>query len=175
MRRYLVMGSAVTASLAFLLALAGWGSPASAEPYTPALPTSCRVSVPTKVVGARVVVRVQVSVAGSVQPRGTVTVGVDDHFSKKVRYDGVAVEVRGPRLAAGEHRARAVFVPDDPARFSGCRDSVRFSVGAVRGSGQAGAGGLPNTGGPHLGFLLAGVGLVATGGGLVGRGRRAAS
>ncbi|TNM42713.1 hypothetical protein FHP29_06765 [Nocardioides albidus] len=162
----------MTASLAFLLALAGWGSPASADPYTPALPTSCRVSVPPKVVGARVVVRVQVSVAGSVQPRGTVTVGVDDHFSKKVRYDGVAVEVRGPRLAAGEHRARAVFVPDDPARFSGCRDSVRFHIGAQRGSGQAG--GLPNTGGPHLGFLLAGVGLVVTGGGLVERGRRRA-
>ena len=173
MRRYLVLGSAVTALLAFLLALLGWGSPASADPYTPAVPTSCRVSVPATVVGDRVVVRVRVSAAGNVQPTGNVTVAVDKSFSKKVRYDGVAVEVLGPRLSRGEHRATATFVPADATKFSGCRDGVKFAVGAAEHAG-GGTGGLPNTGGPHLGFLLAGVGLVATGGGLVERGRRRA-
>jgi hypothetical protein len=172
MRRYLVLGSAFAAPLAFLLALLGWASPASADDYTPALPTSCRVTVPATVVGDRVVVRVRVSVAGNVQPTGTVTVAVDKSFSKKVRYDGVPVEVLGPRLSRGEHKASATFVPDDAKKFSGCRDDVKFAVGAEHGGG--GTGGLPNTGGPHLGFLLAGVGLVATGGGLVERGRRRA-
>ncbi len=173
MRRHLVLGSAVVAPLAFLLALVGWGSPASADDYTPALPTSCRVSVPATVVGDRAVVRVRVSVAGNVQPTGNVTVEVDKSFSKKVRYDGVALEVLGPRLSRGEHKASATFVPDDVKKFSGCRDAVTFSVGAEQ-AGGGGTGGLPNTGGPHLGFLLAGVGLVATGGGLVERGRRRA-
>ncbi|MBM0128100.1 hypothetical protein [Pimelobacter simplex] len=173
MRRYLVLGSVVLAPLALLLALLGLASPASADPYTPAVPTSCRVSVPATVVGDRVVVRVRVSAAGNVQPTGTVTVDVDTTFSRKVRYDGVAVEVRGPRLSRGEHKATATFVPDDAKKFSGCRDSVKFDVGAGQ-QGGGGTGGLPNTGGPHLGFLLAGLGLVATGGGLVERGRRRA-
>ena len=173
MRRHLALGCALAAPFAFLLALTGMASPATADPYTPAVPTTCRVTVPATVVGDRVVIRVRVSAAGNVRPTGTVTVDVDDTFTKAVRYDGVMVEVRGPRLARGEHRARAVFVPDDPTRFSRCRDSVTFNVGA-QGSGGGGQGGLPNTGGPHVGFLLAGIGLVVAGGGLVERGRRRA-
>ncbi|WP_408896358.1 hypothetical protein ACJ5H2_15715 [Nocardioides sp. R1-1] len=174
MRRYLVLGSAVAALATFLLALAGVAAPALADPYTPAVPTTCRVDVPTTLAGERVVVRVRVTAAGSVQPTGTVTVEVDESFSKKVRYDGAPVEVLGPRVGRGEHRASATFVPDDPTRFTGCRDSVRFQVGAQGGGAGGGAGGLPNTGGPHLGLLLAGIGLVVTGGGLLERSRRRA-
>lgn len=170
MRRYLVWGSAVAAPLAFLLALMGAGSSASADPYTPTLPTSCRVAVPTTLVGDRVLVRVRVSAAGDLQPTGTVSVGVDRTFSAKVRYDGAVVQVRGPRLSRGEHRVTASFVPDDPTRFSGCRDAVTLNLGLARADAVGGA--LPDTGGPHLGFLLAGIGLVVGGGGLAERGRR---
>ncbi|TQK72345.1 MULTISPECIES: hypothetical protein [unclassified Nocardioides] len=172
MRRYLVLGSAVAAPLAFLLALLGVGSPASADPYPPAVPTTCSLSVPATVVGDRVVLRVRVSATGNAKPIGGLTVTVDDDFSKKLRYNGVAVKVQGPRVAKGQHKATATFVPDDLKNLAGCRDSSKFDVGAAQKG--AGKGGLPNTGGPHLGFLLAGLGLVATGGGLVERGRRRA-
>ncbi|GAA3550987.1 LPXTG cell wall anchor domain-containing protein [Nocardioides daeguensis] len=170
MRRYLVLGSAVAAPLAFLFALIGVGSPASADPYTPTLPASCRVAVPIALVGDRVVVRVRVTAAGNLQPTGTVSVGVDRTFSTTVRYDGTSAEVHGPRLSRGEHRVRVSFVPDDPTKFSGCRDAVTVNLGVERADAVGGA--LPDTGGPHLGLLLAGIGLVAGGGGLVGRGRR---
>ncbi|GAA1530506.1 hypothetical protein [Nocardioides humi] len=182
MRRYLVLWGAVAAPAALLLALAGVGSSAAADPYTPAVPTSCRITVPTAVVGDRAVVRVRVTAAGNVQPTGNVTVEIDRvaarqaarsaaGWSKTVRYDGATVEILGPRLTAGVHRARATFVPDDPVQFARCRDSAQVRVG----SDETGGGGpLPNTGGPHLAVLLAGIGLVVTGGGLVERGRRRA-
>ncbi|MCR1782774.1 hypothetical protein KVF89_09535 [Nocardioides carbamazepini] len=186
MRRRLVPSSAVVALTAFLLALLGLvGSPASADPYTPAVPTSCRVTVPATVAGDRVVVRVQVTAAGSVQPKGTVTVDGDrvsaraaaaDRWTRTVRYEGSTVELVGPRLERGRHQATATFVPDDPTRFGRCSDSVKFQVDAEGetggGNGGSSGGGLPNTGGPHLGFLLAGIGLVAVGGGLAERARR---
>ncbi|MBM7519277.1 LPXTG cell wall anchor domain-containing protein [Nocardioides nitrophenolicus] len=166
MRRYLVLGSVVLAPVAFLIGLAG---AASADPYSPAVPTSCRVVVPAASVGERVVLRVRVSAAG-VQPVGKVTVGVDGDFEKTVRYDGLAVEVEGPRVQRGQHKATALFTPDDPKKLMSCKDAVKFDVGAAQRGGGHGA--LPNTGGPHLGFLIAGIGLVAAGGGLVERGRR---
>ncbi|WP_436699449.1 hypothetical protein [Nocardioides sp. BYT-33-1] len=186
MRRHVVPWSALVALAVFLLALLGIvGSPASADPYTPAVPTSCRITVPATVAGDRVVVRVDVTAAGSVQPRGTVTVDGDrvspggsaaDRWSRTVRYEGSRVEIVGPRLERGKHQATATFVPDDPTRFLRCSDNVRFEVDAVDesggGNGGSGGGGLPNTGGPHLGFLLAGIGLVAVGGGLAERARR---
>ncbi|WGX98433.1 hypothetical protein [Nocardioides sp. L-11A] len=183
MGRRLVPWSAVVALTAFLFALLGVvGSPAGADPYTPAVPTSCRVTVPATVDGDRVVVRVLVTAAGSVAPRGTVTVDGDRlstrseraaaRWTRTVRYEGAQIEVVGPRLERGKHQATATFVPDDPTRFLRCSDNVKFEVGADETGGGGGGGGLPNTGGPHLGFLLAGIGLVAVGGGLAERARR---
>ena len=171
MRRLLVLPSAGMALFALLLVL----SPgARADDYVPTVPTGCHLSVPATVVGDHVIVRVRVS-AASGTPTGQVTVSIPrkpDAWSVSARYEGKPLRLVGPRLPKGKHVATVVFRPDDQ-RFSGCRDQAPFGVGGV-GGGGGGQGGetLPNTGGPHVMWLVAGMGLLATGGGLVERGRR---
>ncbi|GAA1511815.1 hypothetical protein [Nocardioides humi] len=159
--------------LALLALLVPATAPAQADPYSPAVPAQCRVAVPTTVAGDRVVVRVRVSVPGDLSPAGTVTVAIREADGRRTvwrttaRHTGRPLTLEGPRLARGAYVARARFIPDSPDLL-GCRDETGLAVGAVPGPG---GGALPDTGGPPLLALLAGVGLVAAGGGLVGRGR----
>jgi LPXTG-motif cell wall-anchored protein len=94
-------------------------------------------------------------------------------WTTTVRYEGAPLRIVGPRLSRGDHIARITFKPD-PGPFLGCKDTVRFRVGAQSdvGGEEEGGGNLPDTGGPHLLLLLVGAGLVAAGAGLVGGGRR---
>ena len=93
-------------------------------------------------------------------------------WTTTVRYEGEPLRIVGPRLSRGEHVARIAFTPDSSA-FAGCRDSLQFGVGATGdvGGEDDGAGLLPDTGGPHLGLLIAGLGMVGAGSVLVARRR----
>ncbi|GEB16245.1 hypothetical protein GUY44_25290 [Pimelobacter simplex] len=170
MRRLLVLASAVTALLAVALCLPG-AARADTDPYSPTVPTSCHVSVPTAVVGKRVVVRVSVEASDGQDPRGTVRLTLSsERWARTFRYDGTPLRIVGPRLAPGKHVARVHFVPKGD-RYAGCRDQAPFGIG---GDDAGPSEDLPNTGGPHLLVLLSGLGLVAAGGGLVEVGRRRA-
>jgi LPXTG-motif cell wall-anchored protein len=116
-------------------------------------------------------------------------------WTKTITYKGIPVRVTGPRLKPGRYLVHMQFRPSDDT-FAGCQSMLSFRVakgsvgsavdgpsgggdavggaGAAAGTGgSAGSGGgLPNTGGPHLGFLLLGAVLVALGGGAVARSRR---
>lgn len=178
MRRLLLLP--IVACLALFAPVA----PASAdEGYEETeVPTSCRVTVPSAVVGERVVLRVVVSASTNRAVTGSVEIKVSRAaarvaaraatWTKTVRYEDSPLRVVGPRLSRGDHIASIRFVPDDEL-FIGCDDRVRFRVGR-QGSGEVGGtdAELPDTGGPHLLALLFGAGLVATGGGLVGGSRR---
>jgi LPXTG-motif cell wall-anchored protein len=173
MRRLLALPGAVMALFALLL-VAPPG--AQADDYVPTVPTGCHLSVPATVVGDHVVVRVRIS-AASGTPTGEVTVTIPrkpDAWSVTARYEGTPLRLVGPKLPKGDHVAQVVFTPDDQ-RFAGCRDRAPFQDGGAGGDhGGTGGENLPNTGGPHLMWLVAGAGLLLTGGGLVERGRRKA-
>lgn len=169
MRRLLVLASAVIALFVVGLFLPG-AARADTDPYSPKVPTSCHVSVPTAVVGKRVVVRVRVEATDGQDPRGTVRLTLDSPAWSTTRaYDGAPLRIVGPRLTPGKHVARVHFVPKGD-RYRGCRDAAPIGIGGE----DTPPGALPNTGGPHLLVLLSGLGLVAAGGGLVEVGRRRA-
>ena len=168
MRRLVGLAGVVTALLAAVLC-APPSARADVDPYPPKVPTTCHVSVPAAVSGKRVVVRVAVAASDGRDPRGSVRVSIDSGWSTSRSYDGQPLRIVGPRLADGAHVAQVRFVPKGN-RYRGCRDAVDFNVGAE--SGGTPSGQLPNTGGPHLMVLLAGLGLVVSGGGLVELGRR---
>lgn len=161
--------------LAVVALLAPTGPASADDTYTPDIPTSCRVTVPAVAVGDRVVVRVLVSASSNMPPTGSVELtitGAANPFAKTVRYEGDELRIVGPRLAKGAYVASILFTPDDGA-YLGCSDDVRFEVGGLTDPGDevGGEETLPETGGPHLLFLLLGAGLVTVGGGLVGGSR----
>lgn len=155
--------------------------------YPPTYPSSCNISVPHVAVGKRVHLVIEVASNSNVPEVGTVKLTISTArareaarvaargvvWSKTVRYEGSPIEVLGPVLPRGRYRVAMVFTPDN-AELGGCRNAVGFRVG---GGGTGGEddddGSLPNTGGPHLWILMAGLGLVVAGGGLAGGSRRA--
>lgn len=184
MRRLLV---AVFAS-ALALAPVGLvsGSAQADDSYAPTIPTSCNIDAPSVRVGQRVVLDIEVSSNSNLPEVGTVDLAISTAggqraaqraakgvvWTKTVRYEGSPITVRGPRLPRGLYRVTMVFTPDD-GEFVGCRNSVGFRVGAGGGVDEEDeGGGLPNTGGPHLSLLLAGLALLVGGGGLVAESRR---
>jgi LPXTG-motif cell wall-anchored protein len=163
------------------------GGPAVADDtYTPTVPTSCNISVPHVAVGKRVHLVIEVASNSNVPEVGTVELTISTArarqaarvaargvvWSKTVRYEGSPIEVLGPVLPRGRYRVAMAFTPDGGA-LVGCRNAVPFRVGGGGGTGGEDDGGnLPNTGGPHLWILMAGLGLVVAGGGLAGGSRR---
>ncbi len=172
MRRYwkALLGLAVVASTVCL----GLITPAFGDGYTPAVPTSCQVSARAGVVGERVGVRIEVLASGTSAPTGSIAVTFSPGGSQRVTYSGAPVTVKGPKARSGTTTVDVVFTASDPSRYASCTGHA--GVSAAKGTGGKSATpvstGLPNTGGPHLGILLAGAGLVVAGGGLVERGRR---
>lgn len=173
--------------VAFVAALLVPGGPASADgDYPPEVPTSCNINVPSVAVGQRVRLVIEVAsntnepVTGTVQltigtaaARQKVSVAARGVvWTKSVRYEGSPLEVLGPELPRGRYRVAMAFTPDDGAVI-GCRNAVPFRVGGGETGGEEDDDGvLPNTGGPHLWILMAGLGLVLTGGGLASGARR---
>lgn len=110
-------------------------------------------------------------------------------WSKTVRYPGKPIRVQGPRLTdEGRYRIRATFVPDDEDFYRSSADADATLVtkrgnadddpGDGNGEGPRGGdlgdadGLLPDTGGPNVGWLVLGLGLLGVGGGTVAAARR---
>ncbi len=189
MRRTLVLLGALS-GLFLLLLTAPPG--ARAEPYTPTVPTTCTVGAPDVRVDERVFLNVVVSSSSNVPAAGSVDITITRRgtaaraaravapavvWTRTVRYEGSPLRVRGPVLPRGQYAVAIEFTPDGGV-LTGCSDTARFRVGGGGPTDPDGPDGpddgLPNTGGPHLFFVVAGAGLVAAGGGLVGRSRRRA-
>ena len=174
-------------ALAIVGALLVPGSPAVADDtYTPTVPTSCHIGAPRVSVGERVRLTIEVSSNSNLPEVGTVDLTIATAsarqaarlaargvvWTKSVRYEGSPIEVVGPKLPRGRYRVTMAFTPDGDG-LTGCRNSVPLRVGGGGTGGEDDDGGtLPNTGGPHLWILLAGLGLVVAGGGLAGGSRR---
>lgn len=159
------------------------------DSYAPTIPTSCHIGAPTIEVGQRVRLTIEVSSNSTTPEVGSVKLTISTAAARKaarlaargvvwtktVRYAGTPLEVVGPKLPRGRYAVTMAFTPDG-GELVGCRNSAAFRVGAggdVGGEDDGnGSGGLPNTGGPHLWLLLAGLTLVLGGSGLVGGSRR---
>ncbi len=162
------------------------GHAAADDTYTPTFPTSCNINVPHVAVGKRVHLVIEVASNSNVAEVGTVKLTISTAsarqaaraaargvvWTKTVRYEGSPIEVLGPVLPRGRYRVAMAFTPDD-GQLTGCGNAVGFRVGGGGTGGEDDDNGtLPNTGGPHLWILLAGLGLVVAGGGLAGGSRR---
>lgn len=161
-----------------VLAVFGLATPANADPIDEPVdvPTACHVSVPSAVVGGRVVLNVIVTANTNLPVTGSadikITKGTATVWTKTVRYEDSPLRIVGPRLSRGDHVASIRFTPDADT-FIGCEDVAPFEVGGIREDGDTGGEGeLPETGGPHFLLLVAGAVLVLVGAERVAASRR---
>jgi hypothetical protein len=190
--------AALTAAAFSLFGVALTGGPAQAgDPYTAGVRTSCNVTVPTVVKrGTAPRIRVHVRPNGPAQgarPQGDVGVTISKNgtriFTKNVPYRGSAVEVTGPTLSqAGRYQVHAQFRTSDGTVFKSCNGSAAFDVRSGQAPNDDGPDGpdgpgtdpgsvppggiLPDTGGPHLLWLVLALALLGSGSALVYAARR---
>ena len=164
---------------------------AADDPYTAGVRTSCVVSVPAVVKpGTAPTIRVNVRPNGPTQgarPKGQVRVTIAKAgtgiFSESRQYRGTPVTIQGPTLTElGRYQVKATFKTADGSVFKSCSGNTSFTVRAGQSPDNDGPGPnggndnpdglLPDTGGPHLLWLLLALTLVAGGGGLVYAARR---
>ncbi|KRB79624.1 hypothetical protein ASE01_23135 [Nocardioides sp. Root190] len=163
---------------------------AVAEPYTPLIPTQTQIEVVRAEPGKPVLldvsasanyptppegdIEVQISAASSTA-RGARAVAAAPLFTTTVHFVDDAVRVTGPVLPRGRYIASAALTPDNSGLFLPSDDTTAFRIRLGGGPGDEDDndnGGLPNTGGPNVMWLLLGTGLLAAGAGGVGFGRR---
>lgn len=177
-------------ALVALLALVSFAPEAGASSYGPALPTQTHVTFVKAVAGQPLVVRFTVTASDGSSPAGslayTITSGSGAARSRVLLRAAAAgsthiqgsVTVTGQTAHAGStYLASGSFSPSNPARYLPSSGSARTTVGSGNNGGGGGSnggttGGLPNTGGPDLGWLIAGVALLGAGAGAVGLSRR---
>ena len=180
--------------LSAFLVTPGLFAPAnSADDYTAGVRTSCHISVPAVVrveQSPRVTVRVRPNApapaAGTPaaqradEPTGKVTIRITragtDIFSKTVPYNGEPVTIVGPEVTQrGRYVVHARFQTADGSSFKSCNGNAEFVVRSGTGpdnnpppdGGENPDGLLPDTGGPNLFWLVLGLALLGSGGGLV--------
>jgi hypothetical protein len=152
------------------------------DPYTAGIRTSCNVAVPA-VVKRGTAPRISVNVrpngpAQGARPEGSVQVTISNAgrriFTRNVGYHGSAVQVTGPALTqTGRYQVRAQFRTADGSVFKSCNGSAAFDIrsgqapdtgGPGTDPGSVPPGGiLPDTGGPHLLWLLLALALLGSG------------
>lgn len=163
---------------------------ASADTYTPSvLPTETHITVVADAPGevSEITVwttansqtppvgdiAVTLSAAGSTVARGSRAVAAAPLLSRTVHFTGTPVTFDGPALPAGRYIGTAAFTPSDPSAFlpSDGSTAFRLSAGGETNPGDDN-GGLPNTGGPNMLWLVLGGALVVGGASSVAYARR---
>ena len=189
MKKLAAVLALVLTSLAVAPGLVAPANAADDDPYTAGVRTSCNISVPAVVrVGQapriRITVRPNAAEASgprAAKPTGTVELRITKRgtgiFSRTVDYNGAPVTVVGPRITQpGHYVVHARFRTDDGSTFKSCHNTTAFDVRRGDGPGPGPGpnpgidnpdGLLPDTGGPNLLWLLLGLALVGSGGGLV--------
>lgn len=170
---------------------------AADDDYVAVTRTSCHISVPAVVQvnrSPRITITVRpngpVPAAGAGraaarradQPTGSVDVSITragaSVFARTVAYNGRPVTIQGPVVTRpGHYVVHARFHAADGSAFRGCQATTSFDVDKRDtphpppppngGENPGGGGVLPDTGGPDEAWLLLGLALVLTGGGLV--------
>lgn len=168
-------------------------SSAVADPYGPIPKPLCIIKVLKAEPGERVVIQVGARLNAAKQPAGTLTVtlrtnihanadttattAAADVWTKTVHSDGGPVRLVGPVIPEGTHRVKSRFVPDNPIECRACQAQAVFTATDGDGGGDDDGdndGLLPDTGGPAVLWLLAGLALVGSGAGIVVYSRRRA-
>lgn len=155
---------------------------AAEDDYGPRSPTSTLIDAEAEL-GEPVEASLRVTGNDGGTPSGTLDVTITTGgsggqaapgtFRTSREYDGGTVTVEGPVARADTtYVVTAEFSPDNPDRYLPSANTVRVSVDDAADGGDpaddtGGAGGLPNTGGPHLWWLLVGIALVGSGTGAV--------
>lgn len=142
---------------------------AAADPYSPSVDTEVTIEVVAREPGRPVTFAVTVSAnTSAVSLRGTLTLELTSgpRWRVTVPYDGGRALVEGPVLRRGTYRVVGEYVPASD-RLRGAREVLRFKVGRSQTPPPGHAPDrhqlLPDTGGPRLGWLLVGGGLVVVG------------
>ncbi len=180
---------AALAALSAAVVVAPTGS-AVAEPYTPQIPTVTHIEVLVAEPGEPVVLAVSASANYPTPPEGDIAVSLSAAsgtargaravqaaplLTTTVHFVDEPVKVTGPVLPRGRYTASAALTPADGDLFLPSDTTIAFRMGAggeTGGEDDSDNGGLPNTGGPNVLWLILGSGLVAAGAGSVGYARR---
>jgi hypothetical protein len=172
--------------VALSMAVVPLTSPANAVSYGPKLPTSVHIKVVQSANGKALKFRLSVSASDGTSPAGRIAYGISRAAgaargaqvaaratSGSVNVSGSAVTVTGQVAHAGSYVIVARFSPSNSAKYLPSSNSLRTGIKAAGGQGNDnGAGGLPNTGGPDLGWLVAGFALAGAGAAAVAFSRR---
>lgn len=163
---------------------------AHADPYTPQIPTVTHIQVLKAEPGERVVLQVSASANYATPPEGDIAVSLSAAsgtargaravqaaplLTTTVHFVDEPVKITGPVLPRGRYTASAALTPSNGALFLPSETSIAFRIGVAGETGgqdDSDNGGLPNTGGPNLLWLVLGGALVGVGVGGVGYGRR---
>ncbi|NYJ02365.1 LPXTG-motif cell wall-anchored protein [Nocardioides thalensis] len=167
-------------------------SSATADPYGPIPKPLCIIKIIKAEPGERVIVQIGARLNAKNQPAGTLTVhlrtninasagttnAADVVWTKTVHTNGRMIRLVGPVVPEGTHKFTSTFVPDDATECRQCQAEQVFTVSDDDGGGDGDDDGdnglLPDTGGPAVLWLLAGLVLVAAGAGIVVYSRRRA-
>jgi LPXTG-motif cell wall-anchored protein len=164
-------------------------APAAANDYSVAIPTQTIVEAPPRTTpGTTADAEITVSANADGGPlTGTLTVSVRASDAggvergpltrpRTVAYNGSPVTVTLPGQSVGEYVVAAAFTPSDPQVYGPSQGADTYVVGAGQAPGPGpdpNPGGiLPDTGGPHSGWLLLGMLMLGLGGGAVVYARR---
>lgn len=165
-------------------------APASANDYSLVIPTQTVVDAPPRTTpGTTIDAEITVSANAdggpltgsllvSVRPSegSDVERGPNERSQQTVPYNGSPVTVTLPGQSVGEYVVTAAFTPSDPEVYGPSQGADSYVVGAgpapKPGPDQNPGGILPDTGGPHSGWLLLGTLLLGAGGAVLYARRR---
>lgn len=184
-------GSAALTCLLMLLSAVALATPAHADPYPAQVRTTCSIEAPNEVVrGNSIEALIDIVSDGTFQVTGKITLAfktLDGRLisKKTVDYNGQKIRLStGKFQAVGNYKRTLSFNPSGTAMRS-CSTTADFRVAAalatatpptngnaVPNGGLDQNGILPDTGGPALLWLLLGLALLATGGGVIAYSRR---
>lgn len=168
------------AALAAALVVAP-ATPAGADGYEDVkLPTETTIEVTTHGVGKPITIVVSASANYPTPPEGDIAVTISKSsgaargaqsvvaaplFTTTVHFVDEPITIEGPSLPEGSYLGTASLTPDNADFFlpSDDTDAFRLGVGGETEGEEEENGGLPNTGGPNLMWLVLGTGLVAAG------------